>query len=175
MRGAALVGGCCVALSLAGCADATAPDRTGPAGDAAGEPTFSPCDDIPDEVLRGMGLDPATEERDIMGVAQPGFHICDWRGRGYSVGVFATVRSMDDVRRSDRNEEFQPVVVGSREAMTYREVADVRRTDCDVAIGTLGGVVLVSVVSDVGSPVTDPCGLAVWTANQLDRIVPRGG
>lgn len=173
MRGAALVGGCCVALSLAGCADATAPDRTGPAGDAAGEPTFSPCDDIPDEVLRGMGLDPATEERDIVGVPQPGFHICDWRGRGYSVGVFATVRSMDDVRRSDRNEEFQPVVVGSREAMTYREVADADRRRCDVAVSTGDGVVLINVMYPGVDPVLEePCTVAVRTANQLERFLP---
>ncbi len=173
MRVAALVGGCCVALSLAGCTNGTVDGRSEPAGVASGEPAFSPCDDIPDDTLRGLGLDPATEERDVDGIHQPGFNICSWKGSGHYVGVFATTRSMDDIRGNDRNEEFATVPVGARDAISYREVADTDRRRCDVAVAMRGGVVLVNVMyAGVDPVIEEPCALAVRSATQLDRYLP---
>ena len=173
MRVAAAIGLVGAGLLLAGCASGSVSGDADAEGTAAGEPVFSPCDDIPDDVLRSVGVDPATESRDIMGVEQPGWKICKWRGDGPFLSVFATTYTLDDVRANPRNIEIQPVDIVGREAFKYREKTDSDRKSCDVAIGSTGGAVLVS-VSDLGGGerVGDPCELAVGTAGVLASRIP---
>src|SRR6476619_4623520 len=76
LRGLAGVGLVCGALVLAGCGSETVAGEAEAVGTAAGEPVFSPCDDIPDDALRAFGVDPTTESRDILGVKQPGWNVC---------------------------------------------------------------------------------------------------
>ncbi|WP_231569511.1 DUF3558 domain-containing protein [Prescottella defluvii] len=146
-----------------------------PDGVAAGEPVFSPCDDIPDQVLVELGLDPATESPDIVGVKQPGWKICKWQGAGEvpALSVFATKFTLDDVRQNQRNTEFMPVEVGGRQGFTYRESADRDRRNCDVAMASGGGVVLISIANLGVDPVLDnPCVVAVERAGRLAQFIP---
>ncbi|WP_137725569.1 DUF3558 domain-containing protein [Prescottella subtropica] len=173
MRGtaaAALIG---AGLLLAGCGTGSITGKADAEGAAAGEPAFSPCDDIPDSALIELGLDPATERRDIMGVKQPGWKICKWRGDGPFVSVLATTHTLDEVRANQKNIEFQDVSIDGRDAFQYRETTDVDRTSCDVAVGSDGGAVLVS-ISDLGgaAPIEDPCGLAVQATTTLAPFIP---
>jgi hypothetical protein len=160
------VGLVCGALVLAGCGSETVAGEAEAVGTGAGEPVFSPCDDIPDEALRSVGVDPA-------GVKQPGWKICSWNKGPQFLGVFATTRSMDEVRANKNNEEFTQVSVGDRRGMTYREVADTDRRSCDVAIESGNGVVLIQMSTLGRDPlVEEPCAAATRAASVLLLYVP---
>ncbi|WP_430331839.1 DUF3558 domain-containing protein [Rhodococcus sp. ACT016] len=173
MRVAAVVGFIGAGLLLAGCGSGDVSGEAAPEGSTAGEPVFSPCDDIPDEALRSAGVDPATASRDIMGVEQPGWKICKWRGNGPFLTVFATTYTLDDVRANQKNTEFTPVDLGGRDAFQYREVTDRERKSCDVAVASGQGAVLVSISDLGGGPrVEDPCALAAQTTRVLAPYIP---
>ncbi|MFD4181182.1 DUF3558 domain-containing protein [Rhodococcus sp. NPDC058514] len=173
LRGLAGVGVVCGVLMLAGCGSGTVAGEASPEGVAAGEPVFSPCDDIPDEALRAVQVDPMTESQDIAGVKQPGWNICLWRGPEHALSIFATTYTMDDVRSNKKFEEFLPVDLGGRTAATFREVADKERRECDVALASNGGAVMVSIAYLSGMPVVEePCGVAERTALQLLSHIP---
>ncbi|MDH6281537.1 DUF3558 domain-containing protein [Prescottella agglutinans] len=173
MRVGAVVGLVGAGLLLAGCGSGDVTGEAAPQGVAAGEPVFSPCDDIPDDVLRAAGVDPGTESRDIMGVEQPGWKICKWRGNGPFLTVYSTTYTLDDVRANENNVEFTSVDIGGRGGLQYREVTDWDRKSCDVAIESAGGAVLVSVSDLGGGPrVEDPCALAVQTSRVLVSHIP---
>ncbi|MET4613323.1 hypothetical protein ABIC28_004324 [Rhodococcus sp. PvR044] len=176
LRGLAGFGLVCGALVLVGCGSESVAGEAEAVGAGAGEPVFSPCDDIPDEVLLAVGMDPATESKDILGVKQPGWNICRWAGLGTgpSLTVFATDRSMDDIRSNTRNTDFEAQTIGDREAFSYREVSDGRRENCDVAVSSGDGSVLVRISLNTGvQPVEGPCQTAVTTARQLEPAIPR--
>ncbi|MFD4292885.1 DUF3558 domain-containing protein [Rhodococcus sp. NPDC058505] len=171
---AAVASGTVIAAALlAGCGPGPVSGDAEAAGVAAGEPVFSPCDDIPDEVLRGIGVDPATESRDILGVKQPGWNICKWMGGGPALSVFATTYTLDDIRAKDGNGEFADIEIGGRPAFTYRVDSDLDRRDCDVAVESAEGAVLVSVANVGVDPVAeDPCATAVRRATGLMAYIP---
>ena len=175
MRVAAAIGLVGAGLLVAGCGAVSVSGNADAEGTASGEPVFSPCDDIPDDVLQSVGVDPTTESRDIMGVEQPGWKICGWRAPDYSLMVFATTHDLDAVRSNDRNEDFLPIELDGRPAFSYREVADTNRESCDVAFASSGGAVLVSVGFHVLTPpinASQPCEVAVHSARAIGEYVP---
>lgn len=159
-------------LLLAGCGSGDVTGEAAPEGVAAGEPVFSPCDDIPDEAIRALGFDPTTEDRDILGVKQPGWNICGWMGPGPALSVFATTYTLDDVRANDGNTEFALLELDGRNAFTYRELSDKDRRSCDVAVGTSEGAVLFSAsYLGIDAVVEDPCAVVTRVAHALvDRL-----
>lgn len=176
MRVTAAIGMIGAGLLLAGCGSGTVSEDADVEGTAAGEPVFSPCDDIPDVLVETLGVDPATEERDILGVKQPGWNVCGWRGSEYSLMIFATTRTLDDVRANDRNEDIVPVELDGRESFSYRETADTNRESCDVAMEAAGGAVLVSAGFHVLTPPShpeEPCQIAEDAARSVSQYVPR--
>lgn len=176
MRWVAAVGLIGAGLALAGCGSGTVSGTADPEAVASGEPAFSPCDDIPDDVVRAQYVDLSTEERDIMGVKQPGWNVCGWSGPRYSLTVYATNKTMDDVRSNGKNEDFAPVELGDRAGVTYREIADTDRESCDVAMVSGAGTVLVSVGFHVLTPprdVQEPCEIAIQSARALVPHIPQ--
>ncbi|MFC9790193.1 DUF3558 domain-containing protein [Rhodococcus sp. NPDC127528] len=161
-------------LLLAGCGSGATDGKADAVGAAAGEPVFSPCDDIPDEALRAVEVDPATESRDIAGVKQPGWNICKWQGEGSALSVFATTHSLDDVRVNPKNTDFVPISIIGRQSFSYHELADQARRNCDVAIASKGGAVLVAVAYLGTDPVAeDPCVVAEHRARVLVTYMPQ--
>ncbi len=158
---------------LAGCSSGTVAGDAGPVGKTAGEPVFSPCDDIPDDAVRAVGMDPATEERDIMDVHQPGWNICMWNNDTHFVTVFSSAYTLDDVRQNPDFEEFVPVDLAGREAFTFRDVSDRVRSRCDVATAVFGRAVMVS-VSESGKTLTAeaPCDAALRVAQVFEPYLP---
>lgn len=176
MRVTAVIGLIGAGLLLAGCGSGTVSGDADAEGTAAGEPVFSPCDDIPDEVVGSLGVDPTSEERDILGVKQPGWNVCGWRGSEFSLSVFATTRTLDEVRTNDRNEDVVPLELDGRESFSYREATDTNRELCDVAMDAAGGAVLVSVGFHVLTPPSnpgEPCELAEGAARAVSQYVPK--
>ncbi|PTR22936.1 uncharacterized protein DUF3558 [Rhodococcus sp. OK519] len=173
MRVTAVIGLIGAGLLLAGCGSGAVSGDAEAEGTVAGEPVFSPCDDIPDDEIAKLGFDPMTEDRDIMGVKQPGWNICGWMGAGPALSVFATTYTLDDVRKNEKNAEFIPVELNGRTAFSYREKSDEQRRSCDVAISTREGAALIS-VSYLGiDPVTeDPCSISVRATRALAAYLP---
>lgn len=168
--------GACGAAVMVGCGSETVAGEAVVAKPTSGlsEPVFSPCDDIPDEVLRGVGLDPASASQDILGIKLPGWNACRWKGPSYSVTVAATDRTMDEFRANARNTEFVSQSIGDREAFSYRETADIRRERCDVALRSGANAVLVRFsLNTVDAESGDPCSRAVSTAGGLEPVIPR--
>ncbi|MGW6375022.1 DUF3558 domain-containing protein [Rhodococcus sp. NPDC055112] len=158
---------------LVGCGSESVAGEAEAVGTGAGEPVFSPCDDIPDEALRAVGVDPATESPDVMGVKQPGWNICKWHEGNKFLSVFATNYTLDDVRANKKNEEFVPVDLGGRSGFTYREASDDERRSCDVAVESSGGSILVSVAYLGTEPLTEePCFVASSATRQLEAHFP---
>ncbi|SDE23212.1 DUF3558 domain-containing protein [Rhodococcus tukisamuensis] len=168
--------GACGAAVMVGCGSETVAREAVVAKPTSGltEPVISPCDDIPDEVLRGVGLDPATESRDIRGVKQPGWSVCRWDGIGYIQSVFATTHTLDDFLANKRNTDFQRQEVGDREAYSYREVVDDKRESCDVVLRTADGSTQIRASLNSGTPAAaNPCDLALNAARAFDSVIPR--
>lgn len=142
----------------------------------AGEPAFSPCDDIPDDALRAVGVDPATEERDIDGIDQPGWNICNWQSADWDLAVFATTRTMGEFRNKGGNESFATAKIAGRTGFTYREASDTRRERCAVAFPSVGGTALVTVgYYGIVKPADSeqPCEVAAKAAELLLSHIPK--
>ncbi|WP_258557926.1 DUF3558 domain-containing protein [Rhodococcus sp. AG1013] len=162
-------------LALAGCGSGTVSGTADPEAVASGEPAFSPCDDIPDDTLRAVGVDPATEGQDIYDVKQPGWNICMWRGPAFHVTVLATTYTLDDVRSNANNEEFAEVDVEGRPGVLYRQVSDRNRERCDVALSSDGGAVIVQAGFYGKTKPRDqqePCEVATRAAGTIASHVP---
>lgn len=173
MRMAAVVGLVGAGLLLAGCGSGDVEGNATPTGVAVGEPVFSPCDDIPDEAVRSLGMDPATESRDIYEVQQPGWKICEWHGPGPYLTVFSTTYTLDDVRANSRYTDFKDIEVGGRDGLSYRIASDTDGRSCDVAVPSGGGAVLVSVAYlGVDPVVEDPCAIAHRAIQNLIQYIP---
>src|SRR3546814_9042897 len=84
------------------------------------EGLFYPCKDIPDSVLEEVGLDPATEEVDIAGVAQPGWKLCTWSGSWYFAAMYANEHSTYDIRANPAYAKLSDIEVGQRKALEFR-------------------------------------------------------
>lgn len=176
MRVTAAIGLIGAGLLLAGCGSGTVSGDADAEGVAAGEPIFSPCDDIPDSALAEVGVDLGTESRDIMGVKQPGWKICMWQGESPApaLSVFATNHTLDDVRANPRNVEFAEIQVGDRQAISYRETTDKDRRNCDVALSSGGGAVLISVAYlGLDAVLEEPCAVAEHRAQRLAEYIPQ--
>lgn len=173
MRGSAAVGLIAAGLLLAGCGAGSVTGNPDAEGTAAGEPVFSPCDDISDGMLARLQLDPTTESRDILGAAQPGWKLCRWDGRGYILTVFSTTRSMEEVRLNSRNTDFRDQHVGGREAFSYHETTDTQQESCDIAMKSRDGAAIVRVTLSAVDPATaDRCELALDAAVAMQASIP---
>ncbi|EME22393.1 DUF3558 domain-containing protein [Rhodococcus triatomae] len=150
---------CAAAVLVAGCG--TVSGEAQPASPTSGDPTFDPCDDIPDEAIRGIGLDPETEERGILGVEQPGWRICVWDNTNEIVSVYASGIPLEEVRRNPDFVEFDEIDLDGRKALTFRDAADADRERCLVATRSGDLMVMVSAASTalVNGPVREPCAL----------------
>ncbi|MFD4182880.1 DUF3558 domain-containing protein [Rhodococcus sp. NPDC058514] len=164
----------CALVTAVGCGSESVSGSPSTASPESGQPSFDPCT-IPDEALREVGVDPATEDPDFLGVEATGWEVCGWAADWYFVTVFATTRSIDEVKSNPRNTGFAPAVVGSRNAFTYHEVGgDPDRGLCDVAFGVGNESVLVRVAKKGSAELRDdPCAVAIRTAVGLDDDLPK--
>jgi hypothetical protein len=158
MRVKAVVAGLiCGGLLVAGCG--TVSGEAVPESPTASGSAFDPCEDIPDDAIRGIGLDPATEERGIVGVEQPGWRICVWDNMNEIVSVYASGFQLESIRQNPDFTEFVDIDLGDLSALMFRDVADEGRERCLVATATEGSTVMVSATSKalVPGPVREPC------------------
>ncbi|RVW02556.1 DUF3558 family protein [Rhodococcus spongiicola] len=172
-RGGAIVAAASV-LALVGCG-------SGGEGQAetkaqSEEPVFDPCS-VPEDVLLAIGVDPATEERDIMGVKQPGWSLCSWRetDRAFYFTIFATGRPLDAIRTNERAIDVTSIdLPGRGEAFTFRETSDTLNKHCDVLLTAGPDTLMLRTSLAKGLPPAEsPCPQAIENAKLLEPSLPR--
>ncbi|RVW02559.1 DUF3558 domain-containing protein [Rhodococcus spongiicola] len=172
-RGGAIVATVSV-LVLAGCGSTSEGQAETKA--QSEEPVFDPCS-IPEDVLLAIGVDPATEERDIMGVKQPGWSLCSWNDSDVSffVTIFATGRPLDTIRTNERAIDVTPIdLPGRDEAFTFREKSDTRNEHCDVLVAAGPDTLMLRTDFAKGLPPSEsPCPQAIENAKLLEPSLPR--
>ncbi|MGW6695861.1 DUF3558 domain-containing protein [Rhodococcus sp. NPDC054953] len=160
-------------MAVAGCG--TVSGEAGPEQPTASNPAFDPCDDIPDDAIRAVGMDPATESRDILGVHQPGWNICGWNNdESEFLTVYATGRTLDEIRRNPDFVDFRSVDLDGRPALSFRDVNDVQQTRCDVATVVAGTSAMFSLsIAAPGAHVGDVCGEVLGLVKGLLPHLPK--
>ena len=137
------------------------------------EGLFNPCTDIPDSVIEGVGLDPATESIDIFGVEQPGWKICAWDGSWYGLSILSTRYTTDDIRKNPDYVDIVDIEIDGRTAIEYRKVSDVVGEGCYVVFSADQGSVWVRVQSTGLEPQEMPsCDMARALADGLVSYLP---
>lgn len=147
----------CAASLVAGCSSVEGDAQ--PVDASVNEPDFDPCEAIPDVAIRGVGMDPATEERDIMGVHQPGWKMCSWNNRRDTVTASVSSLTLEDIRRDDSFRDFLNIELGERPGVSFGVVADSKGIGCNVAT-EVGGVLFMVASTVLNKAESDPCSLA---------------
>lgn len=163
------------ALVLVGCGSTSVEGQAETAKPQAGEPTFDPCS-VPEDVLRTIGVDPASEERDIMDVKQPGWSLCSWNepNRAFYLTIFATGMPLDSILANERTVDPTPIDLAGRDAFTIREKSDTRNEHCDVLVTAGPDTLMVRTDYGKGLPSSEsPCPLAIKNAQLLEPSLPR--
>ncbi|MEU5404879.1 DUF3558 domain-containing protein [Nocardia asteroides] len=135
---------------------------------------WNPCAEIPDEVLKAAGVDPGTEEAGLGGVPQPGWEICGWSGREYSLTVYSTSKSVRDFEQKPGNIDFTDVTIAGRQGRQFKEQGDTRNLDCDAVFPAAQGVVQLQVLnSPLIKGLADPCDYLQRTGAVLVPTFPK--
>ncbi len=166
LRVALLIG--CVAL--AGCGAATAPTAASGAG-----PSWDPCAEIPDAMIGRVGLDPASERRDIAIAPGPKWAGCGWSGASTALRIFSADReSARDVREAPGAHDFAEVTVAGRAGVRYRPDYADPTADCGLAFTTAtGGQIRLRLdVRPDPATATPACDLLTRTAEVLVPVLP---
>ncbi|MBM4724905.1 DUF3558 domain-containing protein [Rhodococcus hoagii] len=162
-------------VGLAGCGSTSVEGQAETPQAEPGEPAFDPCS-IPEDVLRAIGLDPASESRDIQGVKQPGWSLCRWNDRdvSYFVTIFATGTAIDSILTNERFTDVTPIEINGREAFTVRETSDKRNEHCDVVVTAGPDALMLRTDQSKGLPPSEsPCPQAIKSAQVLEPVLPR--
>ncbi|MCX0270643.1 DUF3558 domain-containing protein [Nocardia zapadnayensis] len=171
-------------LAVSGCDAATdgsaAPVTTTDAA-AATEALWDPCTQISDDMLRQVGVDPATRDNTISGVENvEGWKLCSWKDKlareNYALGVWATTHTIEESKQDGNNVDFFDISVGGRHGVQFRRAYDKRDEVCYLSFPANGQTVDISVYkaySTIGlEDDRPPCEIAAAAAEVLVPIIP---
>ncbi|AXK87365.1 Protein of unknown function [Nocardia farcinica] len=131
---------------------------------------WNPCTEIPDDLLRRVGVDPAKEESGIAGVHQSGWEICTWEGRQYFLTVYSSRRTVQEIREKPGNVGFRDVSIGGRPGLEYRVEGASMNLECDIIFDAEQGMVSLQVGNRASADNhEDPCMLV---NNIAETMVP---
>ncbi len=165
-----MLAACAIGVLVVGCGSTVEgePERASGQGGL-----FNPCTDIPDSVIEGAGLDPATESVDVFGVEQPGWKICAWDGSWYGLSILSTRYTTDDIRKNPDYVEIVDTQISGRTAISYRKESDAVGEGCYVVFPADQGSVWIRVQSTGLEPQDMPsCDMAMALANALVTYLP---
>ena len=159
------------ALLVGGCSSTVEGHAVRPDG---ADGLFDPCSAIPDDVVSSLGVDVGTEDNGVLGVRQAEFEICSWESDWYALGVWSTFHTLDDVRRNPKDTDIRDAPMVAPGAVTFREVTDVQKNLCMVAIPVVQGAVFVRVDAFLGERHQEEvCALATRQAIALLAYLPK--
>ncbi|PPJ39674.1 DUF3558 domain-containing protein [Nocardia nova] len=135
---------------------------------------WDPCTQIPDDVLRKTGVDPATKESGIAGVHQSGWEICSWKSPKYYLNVLSTGRSVQEFETKEGNVDFRDVTIAGRQGREFRVAGASKDTTCNVVFPAQQGAVQLKVMNNLvlDSP-ENPCNLLQDAGEFLVPVLPK--
>lgn len=160
-----------------GCSSSTSgtasPETSDPKGATAA--LWDPCTQVTDDVLRQAGMDPATKTTNIGGVAVDGWKLCSWHDNPdyyYTLGVWSSLFTIEDLKKKPDNVDFQAVTAGGRNGFQYRTASDKNGTNCYVAFPASQGTFEVSIYNMSSRAAEAPCSHAVSAAAAIVPLFP---
>ncbi|WP_084461011.1 DUF3558 domain-containing protein [Nocardia kruczakiae] len=161
----------------AGCSSSTSgtasPETSDPK--VATAALWDPCTQVTDDVLRQAGMDPATRAVNIGGVPVDGWKLCSWHDNPdyyYTLGVWSSIFTIDDLKKKSDNIDFQEVTVAGRKGFQYRTASDKNGTNCYVAFPGSRGTFEVSMYNMSSRAAEPPCSHAISAASALVPLFP---
>ncbi|MBC7304645.1 MAG: DUF3558 domain-containing protein [Nocardia sp.] len=134
---------------------------------------WNPCTEIPDAALTQAGVDPATEEKGVAGVAQSGWEICGWGGPDYSITVYTTNKPVDEFEQKPGNVDFRDVTIAGRTGREFKVTGASKDLGCDVVFPANPGVVQLQIFnSALKTGLDDPCTYLERVGEVLVPIFP---
>ncbi|WP_181063128.1 DUF3558 domain-containing protein [Nocardia nova] len=160
-----------------GCSSSNSGTATPATSDAkaATAALWDPCTQVTDAALRQAGVDPATRTVNIGGVAVDGWKLCSWHDSPdfyYTLGVWSSVFTVDDLKKKPDNIDFQEVTVGGRKGYQYRTASDKNGTNCYAAFPASQGTFEVSIYNMSSRATESPCPHAVSAAAAIVPLFP---
>ncbi|MFC4124104.1 DUF3558 domain-containing protein [Nocardia rhizosphaerae] len=175
------VGAVAVSAVLAGCdggGQTAAPQTT--VRDLDSIVVFNVCSELSDEVLREVGLDPATKRVVTDPPTGPStWRVCNWKplddryGSGNRrVGVFSTSHTLAETRAKEGLRNVRSTKVADREGLVFSESSD--PDSCYVAFEAEQGMFEVHVgwLSSSGARAGELCDMAARYASELEPHLP---
>lgn len=162
------------AIALTGCGSRIVEGEATTLTPEEGEPLFDPCS-IPDDILHHIGVDPATERRDILDVKQPEWSICGWNDADvtFFVTIFATGKPLETILTHDKFYDVTPIDFAGRRAFTLREKSDTRNEHCDIVLASGPDTLMLQTSNAKGLPPGEsPCPRAIHNALMLEPVLP---
>ncbi|MGV9924947.1 DUF3558 domain-containing protein [Nocardia rhamnosiphila] len=171
-------------LAVSGCAATTggsAAPGTTTAASVATEALWDPCTQISDDVLRQVGVDPSTRDNTISGVADvEGWKLCSWHDKAsrwnYTLGVWSTTHSIDEIKADRNNVEFVDVNISGRLGVQFGKVHDTNDEECYIAFPAAGQTIEVSAYKTFTTMSTSdartPCVIVSDAVGILAPIIP---
>ena len=147
-----------------------APQETSPPAVAL----WDPCT-IGNSTLQAARLDPSTRDTTIAGAEDvEGWELCSWKDQAhlpnYSLGVWATTHSLDEVKSNEVNTGFTDVTVAGRPAVQHGVRGGAAERTCYLRFPTDGQVFSVSASKMISTDDPQPpCDIATEAA---EVIVP---
>lgn len=166
-----------VVAFAAGCSKANQGTATPTTTDkaAATAALWDPCSKVTDSVLQQMGVDPATKQTGIGGVPQDGWKICSWHDTPdykFTVGVWSSSFTIQDLKNKKDNTDFTDVVVGGRNGMRHKSASDTQGEDCYISFPSRQGMFEVSVYNQDSDETTSACDRVQTVAADVVSILP---
>ena len=139
---------------------------------------WDPCTEVSDSTLQSAGLDPATKSNTIGGVENvEGWELCSWKNQGpwdYSVGVWSTSHTIDEIRANPVNTDFRDVTVAGRSAVQHGVTGSPAANVCYLQFPAGAQVLSVSVTKTIsGDNPMNPCTLATNAAEVIAPELPQ--
>ncbi|GGC53672.1 DUF3558 domain-containing protein [Hoyosella rhizosphaerae] len=140
---------------------------------------FDPCEDIPDEAVEAVGVDPATKYMSIAGNENHyGVHwdwhrACAWNGEYHRVWIASVDEPFEDVPERSIVENVREISINGRAALHYGLLACGPRVCSEVAFQTGAGSVWVNLnLSSRGDRSLQADDLVVEYAALLEPYLP---
>ncbi|MCM6775291.1 DUF3558 domain-containing protein [Nocardia sp. CDC159] len=147
------------------------------------EPLWNPCTQLPDNVLQGTRVDPASKKvsADSGQPVEAFTKDCFWRSTEgpYSVGVATYRATLDEIKTNNKFRDFRDVQIGSRKGLRHLDTLDAggSQRNCYVTLPFAQGAVQVYVYWTYGeeSKATQlpPCDIAIAHATNLEPSLPK--
>lgn len=135
---------------------------------------WNPCTQIPDQVLRDAGVDPATEESGIGGVHQSGWEICSWNAPEFSLAVFSTGRVVAEFEQKSGNVEFRDITISGRQGRQFKVEGASKHLMCDAVFPAAQGVVQLNILNHPAlDDLEDPCAVLSRVGETVVPLFPQ--